>query len=120
MAREALEKLRQGEALDQVAQSYRDTLGATGGALGAFVEGELTPEFAKALNGVDKGGVGAPVETDKAILLLKVDDRSPGGLRQFETLRPAITQLLTDQKLDGRIKEWTQSLKQKALIDIRL
>jgi hypothetical protein len=53
-------------------------------------------------------------------VLLKVEDRTTGGLRQFETVRPEITQTLTDQKTDGRIKEWTQSLKQKAFIDIRL
>jgi len=119
-AREALGRLRKGEALDQVAGAYRDRFGATGGPLGSFAEGELTPEFAKAVTGVEKGGLGSLAETDKAIVLLKVDDRDPGGLRQFEAVRAEITQTLMDQKTDGRIKEWTQSLKQKAFIDIRL
>ena len=119
-AREALGRLRQGEALEQVASRYSSTAGATAGPLGTFTEGELTPEFAKAVSGVEKGGLGALAETDKAMFLLKVDDRSPGGLRQFEAVRPEITQKLTDQKIDGRIKEWTQSLKQKSFIDIRL
>jgi len=52
--------------------------------------------------------------------VLKVDDRSSGGLRQFEAVRPEITQTLMDQKTDGRIREWTQTLKQKSFIDIRL
>jgi peptidyl-prolyl cis-trans isomerase SurA len=119
-AREAMARLRQGEALEQVAGSYRDSVGATGSSLGTLAEGELTPEFAKAVAGVEKGGLGTLTETDKTIIVLKVDDRSPAGLRQFETVRPEITQTLIDQKTDGRIKEWTQTLKQKSFIDIRL
>lgn len=119
-ARTALGRLRNGEDLEQVTLAYRDSLGATGGPLGVFAEGELTPEFAKAINAVEKGGLGSLAESDRAIVILKVDDRSAGGLRQFEAVRPEITQILTDQKTDGRIKEWTQSLKQKSFIDIRL
>jgi len=119
-ASEALGRLRAGETLEQVAAAYRDNFGATGSSLASLAERELTPEFSTALAGVEKGGVGALAETDRAIVLLKVDDRTPGGLRQFEAVRPEITQTLTDQKTDGRVKEWTQSLKQKAFIDIRL
>lgn len=120
VAREALGRLRNGELLEEVAAAYRDNFGATGGPFGSFAEGELTPEFTKAVAGVEKGGLGSLAETDKAIVVLKVDDRSAGGLRQFEAVRQEITQTLMDQKTDGRIKEWTQSLKQKAFIDIRL
>jgi peptidyl-prolyl cis-trans isomerase SurA len=119
-ASEALGRLHNGETLELVAAAYRDNFGATVSSLASIVEGELTPEFTKALAGVEKGGFGGLAETDRAIVLLKVDDRTSGGLRQFEAVRPEITQTLTDQKTDGRIKEWTQSLKQKAFIDIRL
>ena len=119
-ARQALARLRQGETFAQVADAYRDSFGVTGGALGSFAEGELTPEFAQAITGVAKGEFGNLAETAQAIVVLKVDERSAGGLRQFESVRAEITQTLTDRKTDGRIKEWTQSLKQKSYIDIRL
>ena len=119
-ANEALGRLRAGESLEQVAAAYRDNYGAAGSSLASIAEGELTPEFSKALAGVEKGGFGALAETDRAIVLLKVDDRTTSGLRQFEAVRPEITQILHDQKTDGRIKEWTQTLKQKSFIDIRL
>jgi len=119
-AREALGRLRQGEALEQVVAAYRDAFGTTGGSLGTLVEKELTPEFARALTGVERGGLGALAETDQAVVILKVEDRSAQALRQFETLRAEITQTLMEQKTDGRIKQWTQELKQKAFIDIRL
>ena len=119
-AREALGRLRQGEPLAQVALSYRDRFGGTGGSMGTFAEGELTPEFARAIAGVEKGGLGSLVETERTIIVLKVDDRTTAGLRQFEEMRPEITQTLLDQKTEGRIREWTQTLKQKAFIDVRL
>lgn len=119
-AREALGRLRNGVPIEQVVQSYRASFGATGGALGVFAQGELSAELAQAIEGVEKGELGRLAETDRAIMLLRVDDRSPGGLRQFEAVRAEITQILIDQKTDGRIREWTQGLRQKAFIDIRL
>lgn len=119
-AREALERLRAGEALEQVADAYRDSFGASASNLGTIAEAELTPAFTLAIAGVEKGGLGTLAETDRTIVLLRVDERTASGLRQFEAVRPEITQVLTDQKTDGRIKEWTQSLKQQAYIDIRL
>lgn len=120
IAGEALASLQQGETLEQVASSYNATYGATGGELGRFVYGELTPEFVAAISGVEAGSFSAPVEIGDAINLLRVDERLPGGLRQFDAVKPEIYQMILDQKTDARIKEWTRALKAKAFIDIRL
>jgi len=120
IANEALARLRQHEDMDAVIASYNETYGVTGGELGSIAYGELTPEFAKAIEGVDADGYSEPVESKNAILLLRVDERNPGGLRQFDTVKDDIYQMLLDQKTDVRIKEWTKALKTKAFIDIRL
>lgn len=120
IAVEALDRLQQKEELAEVADSYNKTYGATGGAMGRFDYGELTPEFAAAINDVETGSFSSPVETDTAIHLLKVDERFSGGLRQFDTVKYDIHQMILDQKTDARIKEWTKALKNKAFIDIRL
>jgi peptidyl-prolyl cis-trans isomerase SurA len=119
-ARDAAALIARGTPAAQVAATFWEQFGATSNLLGTFADAELSPEFQKSLQGVEKGGWGSIAATNRAIYLLHVDDRSPGGLRQFEAVRPEITQLLIDQKTDGRIKEWTQGLKQKAFIDIRL
>lgn len=75
MANEALARLQQGEALQEVADSYNQTYGATGGSMGKFVYEELTPEFVEAINEVEDGTFTAPVEVGTAIHLLRVDDR---------------------------------------------
>jgi peptidyl-prolyl cis-trans isomerase SurA len=120
MANEALTRLQQGEALEEVSDSYNQTYGATGGSMGKFVYEELTPEFVEAINEVEDGTFTAPVEMGTAIHLLRVDDRLSEGLRQFDVVKFDIHQRILDQKTDARIKEWTKALKNKAFIDIRL
>ena len=120
IAGDALALLRQNEELEQVVGRYSETYGATGGELGRFVYIELTPAFTEAISGVDTGSFTAPVNTASAILLLRVDQRLPGGLRQFDSVNYEIYQMILDQKTDARIKEWTRALKTKSFIDIRL
>ena len=120
MANEALTRLQQGEALAEVADSYNQTYGATGGSMGKFVYEELTPEFVEAINEVEDGTFTAPVEMGTAIHLLRVDDRLSENLRQFDAVKFDLHQMILDQKTDVRIKEWTKALKNKAFIDIRL
>ena len=120
IAGEALSRLRQNEELIQVVAGYNETYGVTGGELGRFVYGELFPEFVEAIDGVEAGSYTEPVETDNAIQILRVDERFPGGLRQFDAVKYEIHQMILDQKTDARIKEWTRALKVKSFIDIRL
>ena len=120
MANEALTRLQQGEALEEVSDSYNQTYGATGGSMGTFVYEELTPEFVEAINEVEDGTFTAPVEMGTAIHLLRVDDRLSENLRQFDAVKFDLHQMILDQKTDVRIKEWTKALKNKAFIDIRL
>ena len=117
---EALVRLRQNESLEKVADSYNKTYGVTGGELGRFSYDEMFPAFVTALEGVEVGDYSEPVVASDAIQLLRVDERVPGGLRQFDAVKFEIEQKLVDQKTDARIQEWTQALKVKAFIDIRL
>lgn len=120
VAEEARGRLMNNEDFNQVADSYNETYGATAGSIGRFVYGELIPQFAEAINGVEKGRFSKPVAAANAVHLLRVDERMSGGLRQFEAVRYDIHQMILDQKTDSRIKEWTRALKAKAFIDIRL
>jgi len=120
IADEALGRLKQNEAFDLVADSYNTTYGVTGGELGRFDYTELVPEFVAAIDGVEEGSFSEPVQVASGIHLLRVDQRLPGGLRQFDSVNYEIYQMILDQKTDARIKEWTRALKTKSFIDIRL
>ena len=120
VAQEALERLRRNEPLETVAAAYKANHGATGGPLGRFADSELTPAFTAALEGVLVGAYSEPVEVGESISLLRVDARHSGGLRQFDSVKFDIRQMIMDQKTDARIKEWTKALRAKAFIDVRL
>jgi peptidyl-prolyl cis-trans isomerase SurA len=120
ISEEALARLQKGELFDDVAASYNKTYGTTGTEMGSFVYEELVPEFVAAIEGVETGSYSKPVAVAKAIHLLRVDERLPGGARPFEAVKYDIYQMILDQKTDSRIKEWTRALKTNAFIDIRL
>lgn len=120
VAGEALARLRQQEDMSVVVASYNRNYGVTSAELGRFAYAELTPEFAKAIDEVEAGNFSEPLEAPTAIRLLRVDERLPGRLRPFDSVKFDIHQMILDQKTDVRIKEWTRALKTKAFIDIRL
>lgn len=120
IAGEARQRLVQGEELKAVVEDYRSGYRAAFASLGAFSAGEMEPEFAAAIEAVAEGGYSLPVEKPDAVHLLRVDERLAGGLRQFDSVKHEIQQLILDQKTDARIKEWARTLQQQAFIDIRL
>jgi len=120
VVREALERLRNNEEFDQVVDSYNLTYGATGSDMGNVAYADLNPGFLAAIENVADGGYSDPVEMKEAVLLLRVNERLAGGLRQFDEVKFDIYQTIMEQKTDARLKEWTKSLKAKAFIDIRL
>ena len=117
---EALQRLQNNEDFDQVADSYNQTYGAAGLDMGKVAYDDLNPSFHAAIEDVPDGGYSEPVEMVEAVYLLRINQRLPGGLRQFDEVKFDIYQTILDQKTDARIKEWTKSLKTKAFIDIRL
>lgn len=119
-ARQATERLRQGDSLDTVVATFRQEYGAKSFDLGSLVVGEISPEFSAALEPVSEGGYSDPVLSGDAIHVLLLHERKEGGLRPFEAAKGEIYQLISDQKTDAQLKEWTKGLERQAFIDIRL
>jgi peptidyl-prolyl cis-trans isomerase SurA len=94
--------------------------GAEGGDLGTFKAGELTAAFEKAVQGLKEGEVSAVIETPDGFHILRVEERSPGKIRQFDAVQGEIQKAIADQKTEVRFKEWAQNLRKSAYIDIRL
>jgi peptidyl-prolyl cis-trans isomerase SurA len=120
IAGEALNRLQQNEEPSLVVASYREAYGVTSGDLGRFADNELIPEFANAIENVPAGGFGKPVVAADAIHLLRVEERLPGGPRQFDSVKNEISQMILEQKTEARLKEWTRAIKVKSYIDVRL
>lgn len=115
----ALARLRQGEEFGVVLQSYKDDGSAEGGDMGAFAEGEITPAFAKAVEGLQDGGISEIVEAAGGLHILKVVEKSSGKVQQFDSAKDGIRKILLEKKTEERFKSWAEGLKTGAYIDIR-
>ncbi len=119
-ADEALARLHQGEDFYAVLLSFTANQSAEGGDLGSFKAGELTPAFERGVQDLKEGEVSAVIETPAGFHILKVEERNPGKIRQFDAVQDEIQKKLTDEKTEARFKEWAQGLRKNAYIDIRL
>jgi peptidyl-prolyl cis-trans isomerase SurA len=113
-------RLRQGEDFYSVLLASTADQSAEGGDLGTFKEGELTAAFERAVQGLKEGAFSALIETPDGFHILRVEERSPGKIRQFDEVQDEIQKAIADQKTEARFKEWAQSLRKNAYIDIRL
>jgi peptidyl-prolyl cis-trans isomerase SurA len=119
-AEEAIARLRKGEDFYSVLLASTADQSAEGGDLGTFKAGELTAAFEKAVQGLKEGEVSAVIETPDGFHILRVEELSPGKIRQFDAVQGEIQKAIADEKTEARFKEWAQNLRKNAYIDIRL
>lgn len=118
-AEKTLERLRAGEDFTAVLLASTP-LGATGGDMGAFAEVDLTPSFARAVEGLKEGEVSDVIENAQGFHLLKIVERTPGQVRPLESVKDEITRILKERKTESQMKAWMEGLRKRAFIDVRL
>jgi parvulin-like peptidyl-prolyl isomerase len=93
----ALKRIKGGEDFAAVARAVSaDATAQTGGKIGLVADADATyGEYAKDVGGAAKGALVGPVRTDRGYVLLKVDDRVPGGTDD------TLVQLLTTNGVAG-------------------
>ena len=92
-----------GEDFGKLAKEYSaDTLTADkGGELGFFTAGAMDPAFAKAAFALGKpGDISEPVLTRFGYHLIRLEARTPAGLRPFEEVEPEIMAKLKEGAID--------------------
>ena len=91
-----------------------------GSDLGTFAEPELSTLFAEAIRGLPQGGVSEILEIPTGLAVLKVLERTPGGVRDFEEVRREIEEIVRERKTQELFEAWKKGLRDEAHIDIRL
>ncbi|HDR46184.1 MAG TPA: hypothetical protein ENN94_00620 [Geoalkalibacter subterraneus] len=119
-AREALALLRQGEDFYSTIFVYSTDDNVDGGDLGTFTREELRPSFARAIEGLEEGEVTDLIETPEGLFILRVEERHPGPIRRFDTVKGEIREQLLSQDREQRFQEWSRTLKEIAHIEIRI
>jgi parvulin-like peptidyl-prolyl isomerase len=102
-------ELNAGADFASLARKYSDDpLAATGGDLGLVQKSKMAREFAVAIEGLSPGQTTQPFRTENGIHLLKIEEIR--GLRE----------VLTEERLEEAYSDWLRSLRERALIEIRL
>lgn len=120
-ALKVLFEARQGKDFIALAKEYSDDPAAKkdGGDLGTFKRGEMLADLEKAILPLKPGEVGELVNTPSGLHIVKLDERSAGKVKPFETVKAEIKELLYRQKQDERFSSWMKELRAKASIVLK-
>lgn len=76
-----------------------------GGEIGWIVAGQTAPAFEKAAFSLPKGAVSDLVQTPYSFDIIKVLDKEIAHTKPFEEVKPAIVNILTQEKLNSELGE---------------
>lgn len=118
-AQEALEKLKNGAKWADVVQQYSDDESSSnGGNIGFFKEGTLAPALAAAVAKVEVGETTEILQTQYGYMILKVQQRTQGGIAPFEDVESRIDELLYNQQMQPALRDYLTELRKESYIRI--
>jgi foldase protein PrsA len=92
----------------------------TGGRLGWIESGQLRwAVLEKTAFSLKAGRVSAPVKTEAGWHLLMVEETRKAKQKDFNEVKPAVQNALFQEKMDLRIREWLQSLKEEFYVEFK-
>jgi parvulin-like peptidyl-prolyl isomerase len=87
------------------------------GKLGTYAMSDITKEeVATALKNTKVGGVTDPLDTEGGIIILRVDERTPGGDAVFEDNK--VREAITVTRLEKERKTYLENLRRDAYIEV--
>jgi peptidyl-prolyl cis-trans isomerase SurA len=91
-----------------------------GGALGEVEWKDISDQWRGILEGMKPGELSTPFPFDQNTVILQLDAKQSGDKAELEEVRAEISERLYRPKLEERFKEYIQTLRKKAVLDIRL
>lgn len=121
-AAKAMERVKSGEAFAEVAkQVSEDTSTASGGGeLGWFQRGSINPEWEQIVFSMEKGDMRGPVPGPQGLHVFYVTDIKQSTLQPYDQMKDQLQRELRRRELDKATQNWTEELRKKAYIDIKL
>jgi len=80
----------------------------------------MVPEIEDAVITMMPGEISELVTTPAGFHIIKLEEKNPGKLKPFETVKASINDLLYRKKSEERFKQWAEELRKTAVIDIKL
>lgn len=117
-AREALERVRAGASLEQVAEQFNGTAGEAG----PFTRGDFVPELGRftpvigAAFGLPSGQTSGVVASDGKVYIVRVEERTDASRADWESQKQTQRQRVTQAVADQRWQQYLQALRGSAEI----
>ena len=116
-----LDKINRGEDFGEMALLYsEDASKKDRGDLGFFKRGELLPVFEQEALRLEIGEVSGIVQTPVGFHLIKLLDRKRGTAPPFEEIKERVQADYHEVETQEAIKQFLSTLKEKAVIEIKL
>ncbi|TYC60133.1 peptidylprolyl isomerase [Zoogloea oleivorans] len=121
LAESVLEKLRNGESFEELAQKYSDDPGSgrRGGDLGMKPKGAMVPEFEAVAFAMKKPGeLSGIVETNFGLHIIRFEERQAPVLRPFDEVKDALMESVRNRMRGEVRKKIADPLRDPAAIKI--
>lgn len=93
--------------------------GAQNGDMGTFGAGELVSTLDVVVQATATGQVTAPIASERGVFLLRVADRSAGGM-DFEAMRAQLTDTVFQTRMEDEKERWFEEARRGASIRVVL
>jgi len=114
-----LQKLKDGESFETLAQEYSESsLAKKGGDLGKIRYDDISPQIKEALEGLVPGDHTAILDTEQGYQIFYVEEVVVEGGKSYEAASPEIEEQLYNAAVDKKYAEWLEDLKRQAHIKI--
>jgi peptidyl-prolyl cis-trans isomerase C len=123
-ARRKIEDVRKkavaGEDFATLAKDYSEgPSNARGGDLGYFSRGQMVKPFEDVAFALEKDAISEVVETQFGYHIIQVTDHQPASVVAYDTARRQIAERLKQEKSRRQIRDYIETLREKAEIEIK-
>jgi parvulin-like peptidyl-prolyl isomerase len=118
----AVQRVKAGEDFAKVAADLSDDEATknTGGQLGWFERGSVSPDWEAVIFSMAKGEVRGPVAGPQGLEVFYALDIKANAIQPFDDLKEKIRADLQRREMDKQTQTWVDELKKKAYIDIKM
>lgn len=116
-----LAEAKSGKDFAELAKTYSEDPAARqdGGNLGVFKKGDMQPELETAIMAMKPGDVSELVYTPSGFHIIKLEERTSGKPKPFESVKAEIEEMLYRKKSEERFSQWAKELRGKASVDMK-
>jgi len=121
-AAQAMDRVKNGEAFAAVAKQVSEdpSTSGNGGELGWFQRGSINPDWEQIVFSMNKGDMRGPVTGPQGLHVFYVTDIKQSELKGYDQMKDQLQRELRRRELDKQTQTWTEELRKKAYIDIKL